>query len=67
MDFLLGRFDFNQRMAVYTNKPKNYQDHRFYQRYVLNYLLSEHLTLGIGLKAHAHVAEHMELRLGWNF
>ncbi len=65
--FLFGKFDFNQRMAWYTNKPDNYHDFRFYQRYVLSYLLTRHLTLGVGLKAHGHVAEHMDLRFGWSF
>lgn len=65
--FLFGKFDFSQRMALYTTKPNNYHDYRLYQRYVLNYLISQNLTIGVGLKAHGHVAEHMELRMGWSF
>ncbi|WP_207226887.1 acyloxyacyl hydrolase [Cecembia calidifontis] len=65
--FLFGKFDFSQRMAFYTNKPNNYHDFRFYQRYVLNYFLFQNFSIGIGLKAHGHVAEHLDLRLGWSF
>jgi hypothetical protein len=66
--FLFGRFDFSQRMVKYLFKPEGYQeDHRFYQRYTLNYLLGRNFRIGAGLKAHGHVAEYMDFRVGWVF
>ncbi|MDN3202991.1 acyloxyacyl hydrolase [Algoriphagus sediminis] len=66
--FLFGRFDFSQRMALYLHKPKGYQeDHSFYQRYSLHYVLFDSFRIGAGLKAHGHVAEYLDLRLGWVF
>jgi hypothetical protein len=66
--FLFGRFDFSQRMARYLARPKGYQEaHQFYQRYLLSFSLGKNLRLGAGLKSHGHVAEYLDLRLGWNF
>jgi hypothetical protein len=65
--FLFGRFDFNQRMAWYANKPQGYHDHNFYQRYALQYLIKDNFQVGFSLKAHGHVAENIDLRVGWKF
>ncbi|MHA7130878.1 acyloxyacyl hydrolase [Algoriphagus namhaensis] len=66
--FLFGKFDFSQRMVRYLARPAGYQeDHQFYQRYVLSYRLGKNFRLGAGLKAHGHVAEYMDFRVGWNF
>ncbi|TDK48148.1 acyloxyacyl hydrolase [Algoriphagus formosus] len=66
--FLFGRFDFQQRFAWYASKPNSYQaDRNFYQRYTLTYQLGKNLRLGVGMKAHGHVAENMDLRVGWKF
>jgi hypothetical protein len=66
--FLFGRFDFSQRMVKYISKPQEYQkDHEFYQRYTLNYLIGKNFRIGAGLKAHQHVAEYMDFRVGWKF
>lgn len=65
--FTLGRIDFSQWMALYLNKPEGYDDHRFYQRYVLRYKIGNAFSAGVGLKAHGHVAENIDLRLGWRF
>lgn len=65
---LFGRFDFNQRMALYLHKPQIYQpDKSFYQRYSLTYQVTDHLKLGTSLKAHGHVAENIEFRMGYVF
>lgn len=63
--FVLGRIDFSQWMAFYLHKPKDYSDSRFYQRYILRYKISPALSGGIGLKVHGHVAENIDIRLGW--
>ncbi len=66
--FLFGRFDFSQRMALYLHKPAGYQEyHNFYQRYSLHYVLFDGFRIGAGLKAHGHVAEYLDFRLGWLF
>lgn len=65
--FLFGKFDFSQRMAVYTQKPIGYVDNLFYQRYVMKYRYFKNFSIGISLKAHGHVAENIDLRLGWVF
>jgi hypothetical protein len=65
--FTLGRIDFSQWMAFYLQKPGDEHDHRFYQRYVLRYKLGDSLVAGVGLKAHGHVAENIDIRMGWVF
>ncbi|MEX2592043.1 MAG: acyloxyacyl hydrolase [Anditalea sp.] len=65
--FLFGKIDFSQRMALYTHKPNAYNDHLFYQRYVLQYQVWSNWSMGIGLKTHGHVAENIDFRLGWRF
>lgn len=65
--FTLGHIDFSQWMALYLYRPEGYDDHRLYQRYVLRYKLGNTLSAGVGLKAHGHVAENIDLRLGWRF
>jgi hypothetical protein len=65
--FLLGRIEFSQRMAFYAHKPFGYNEHLFYQRYILQYRAWSDLSLGMGLKVHGHVAENIDFRLGWRF
>jgi len=65
---VFGKFDFTQRMALYLHKPDGYQsDKSFYQRYIINYQLPGNLKVGIGMKIHGHVAENIEMRLGYAF
>ena len=65
--FLFGKVDFCQVMALYTLKPVGYNDYTFYQRYILRYQILSSLHLGVSLKAHGHVAESIDVRLGWKF
>lgn len=65
--FMFGRIDFSQRFAFYTFKPSFYDDRRFYQRYVLQYRMWDHIKVGVGLKSHGHVAENIDIRIGWKF
>lgn len=65
--FLFGRIDFSQRIAIYSRKPNLYNDNLLYQRYILTYPAWRNWSLGVGLKAHGHVAENIEFRLGWRF
>lgn len=65
--FIFGRFDFSQRIGIYTQKPIGYVDNLFYQRYVIKYKFYEEFSMGISLKAHGHVAENIDFRIGWAF
>lgn len=65
--FVFGRIDFSQRFAFYTFKPDFYEGQHFYQRYVLQYGIWNHLKVGVSLKSHGHVAENIDLRIGWKF
>jgi hypothetical protein len=64
--FLLGRFDFNQRMGFYLHRTESV-NFRLYQRYALYYKLKSHLKLGFSLKAHGHRAENIDVRVGWEW
>lgn len=65
--FLFGRFDFNQKMALYTHKPAGYNDYLFYQRYTLTYQVLKGFSMGFSLKSHGHIAENMDFRVSYIF
>jgi hypothetical protein len=66
IDLLFGRVTFVHQWGLYYYAP--YPARKpVYQRYGLNLGLSEHLYLGINIKAHGHVADLMDLRLGFRF
>ena len=62
-EFLLGKFLFSQQFGVYLNNP-NPMHADVYQRYGLVYRINNWLSTGINLKAHGHVANFLDLRLG---
>lgn len=65
-EFWLGRVTFSQEIGVYY-----YNDYRInddiYQRYGLTYNFNKHVFAGFNLKAHRHVADFIDLRLGYSF
>jgi hypothetical protein len=65
-EFWLGRVTFSQELGIYY-----YNDYRInddvYQRYGLNYFFNKHLFAGFNLKAHRHVADFFDLRIGFSF
>ena len=65
-EFLMGRFTFSQKAGIYFYDHTHYND-PVYQRYGVNFHISERLFTGIHLKAHRHVADLIEMRLGWTF
>lgn len=65
--FIFGRFNFNQQLMYYVHKPFDFTNKKFYQRYELAYQLNEYLMAGVSLKAHGHVAENFDLRIGVEF
>lgn len=64
--FLFGRFDFSQAIGFYLHKEYP-SAHNVFQRYFIQYRIFEKLQVGFSLKAHLHVAEQMDLRLGLLF
>ncbi len=60
--FFLGRMQFSQQLGVYALKANPSFD-RLYQRWTLTYR-HHHWLVGISLKAHRHVADFADLRLG---
>lgn len=61
--FLLGRFTFSQMMVVYLYDPYKAND-PVYQRYSLTYGFGKRFEAGVGLKAHRHVADFLDFRVG---
>jgi hypothetical protein len=65
--FALGRFSFTQQMAYYVFHQLPSADNSFFQRYGMFYNVGKIVSLGFSLKAHGHVAEHMDIRVGFEF
>ena len=64
-EFLLGKVLFSQQFGVYVyNKIPGSAD--VYQRYGLTYRLLPRLQAGISLKAHGHVADFLDFRIGFS-
>ncbi len=64
-ELILGRFNFYQQLGVYLYVPFKRRDPVF-QRYGLNFSLSEHFFVGINLKAHRQVADFLDFRIGFS-
>ncbi len=65
-EFLLGRFQFSQRLGVYVFDQTPYYD-RIFHRWGLQYRINRHLSAGFNLLAHRHVAEFVDFRLAYTF
>ena len=65
-DLVFGRFSFVHQWGLYYYAPYP-AIQKFYQRYGLSFRFTESLYLGINIKAHGHVADLMDLRLGVRF
>jgi len=65
-EFILGNFLFSQQIGVYILKPSS-RPEDLYQRYGLSYRISQSLFFGVSLKAHGHVADFLDLRMGFSF
>lgn len=59
----IGRFRFNQQLGIYVYAPVKGKD-PVYQRWGLEYHTPKRLFFGINLKAHRHVAEFLDMRVG---
>ncbi len=65
--FLMGRFNFAQRMGYYIITPADSQEHTFYQRYLLMFNLFSDFSIGSSLKAHRHRASNLDFRISYRF
>ncbi|HEY1112927.1 MAG TPA: acyloxyacyl hydrolase [Chitinophagaceae bacterium] len=64
--FILGRFLFSQALGVYIFDKTPYND-LLYHRWTLQYRLGDRIGIGFSLKAHRHIADFADLRLGYRF
>jgi hypothetical protein len=62
--FLLGKFQFSQQIGYYVYSPSKLFD-QVYHRWGLNYCHNSKLVIGISLKAHRHVANFTDVRIGY--
>lgn len=65
-EFWLGKVTFGQQFGFYYFNDYRINDD-IYQRYNLTYNFTEHFFAGFGLKAHGHVADFFDLRIGYRF
>ena len=63
-ELLVGRVRFGILFGGYVVNASRTTD-AVYQRYLLRYRAGRHLSLGCSLKAHRHVADVIDLRVGW--
>ncbi len=64
-NFVFGKLTFNQQLGWYIHQSSPSGDRRFYQRYEILYRLGERWQVGTSLIAHGHVADNLDLRLGY--
>lgn len=65
-EFILGKFLLSQQFGVYLFRPSS-RPQDVYQRYGLSYFIHSSLFVGVSLKAHGHVADFLDLRVGYSF
>jgi hypothetical protein len=62
----LGRVTFSQEFGLYYYREFRDTDD-VYQRYGLTYEFVKNVFLGMNLKAHGHVADFFDFRIGYRF
>lgn len=65
-ELLAGRVRFSVHVGAYIHNPARTTD-LLYQRYGLFYQIGQHVVAGFSLKAHRHVADVFDVRVGWLF
>lgn len=63
-ELLTGRVRFTVHLGAYVYNPTGDAD-PVYQRYGLFYRIGRHVLFGSTLKAHRHVADVFDVRIGW--
>ena len=61
-----GRYQFSQQFGLYLASPDP-NDRVLFQRYALDYHVTQNMRAGFSLKAHGHVAQNIDLRFGYVF
>ncbi|MBK9151179.1 MAG: acyloxyacyl hydrolase [Saprospiraceae bacterium] len=64
--FLLGRIQFSQQLGYYLYSPNPFFG-GFYHRWGLNYAKNDRWVFGASLKAHRHVANFVDVRVGYRW
>ena len=62
----IGKFSFSQQLGIYIYAPFKAMD-PLYQRWGLDYHLSDRLFIGTNLKAHRQIADFLDVRIGFKF
>ncbi|MDN5203603.1 acyloxyacyl hydrolase [Fulvivirgaceae bacterium BMA10] len=62
-NLIFGQFHFSQQFGIYFDPPTPTSKPVF-QRYSLDYFILPKLKTGFSLKAHGHVAENIDIRIG---
>lgn len=65
-EFWLGKVTFGQQFGFYYFNDYRINDD-LYQRYNLTYNFTKEFFAGFGLKAHGHVADFFDVRVGYRF
>ncbi|MBN1186008.1 MAG: acyloxyacyl hydrolase [Bacteroidales bacterium] len=65
-ELLIGKFTFSQQIGLYIYDPHKARN-EVYQRYGLYYKITPHFYTGINLKSHLHVADFLDMRIGYTF
>lgn len=65
-EFLLGRFQFSQRLGVYAFDQTPYYD-RIFHRWGLQFQVTQQFSAGFNLLAHRHIAEFVDFRVAYTF
>lgn len=64
-EFLMGRFIFSQELGLYLYDPSALDD-PIYHRWGLSYYPDPNFFVGINLKAHRHIADFIDFRVGFS-
>lgn len=64
IDWLFGRFIFYQHFGVYIYSPVKPMA-KVYQRYGLNFMITDKFFAGLNIKAHGQDADFMDIRVGY--
>ena len=63
-EFLLGKFNFSQQFGIYIYNPYR-RDADVFQRYAVDFQFTKNIFFGFGLKTHGHVADFLDVRVGF--
>ena len=62
-EFWLGKITFGTQVGVYYLDQMK-KDDPVYHRWELTYLIKDHISAGLGIKAHRHIADIFDVRVG---